>query len=45
MIGLDTSILLRWLIEEDGAYKQSERAAEIILESGETFFVNNIVLA
>jgi predicted nucleic-acid-binding protein len=45
VIGLDTNTLLRWLIEEDGADKQSERAAEIILESGETFFVNNIVLA
>jgi predicted nucleic-acid-binding protein len=45
VIGLDANILLRWLIEEDGADKHSERAAEIILESGETFFVNNIVLA
>lgn len=45
MIGLDTNILLRWLIDEDGSDSQSKLAAEIIIESNETFFVNNIVLA
>lgn len=44
MIGLDTNILLRWLLDDDSASGQSD-AARIILESNETFFVNNIVLA
>ena len=49
MIGLDTNILLRWLLDgsiiEDDNPSQSERVARTILESGETFFVNDIVLA
>jgi len=44
VIGLDTNILLRWLLDDDSASGQSD-AARIILESNETFFVNNIVLA
>ncbi|MCW5724765.1 MAG: type II toxin-antitoxin system VapC family toxin [Maricaulaceae bacterium] len=49
MIGLDTNILLRWLLDDSAitgdAPGQVEHVARIILESGETFFVNNIVLA
>lgn len=49
MIGLDTNILLRWLLDESGvddnAPEQAKLVARIILESGDTFFVNNIVLA
>ncbi len=49
MIGLDTNILLRWLLDDSpsrgDAPEQTELAARVILESGETFFVNHIVLA
>lgn len=49
MIGLDTNILLRWLLDgsgvEDDAPEQMELVARVILEGGDTFFVNNIVLA
>lgn len=49
MIGLDTNILLRWLLDDsiivDDAPTQTELVSRTILESGETFFVNDIVLA
>jgi predicted nucleic-acid-binding protein len=49
MIGLDTNVLLRWLITDeiapDDAPDQTSLVSSIILESGETFFVNHIVLA
>ncbi|MDZ4382244.1 MAG: type II toxin-antitoxin system VapC family toxin [Parvibaculum sp.] len=49
MIGLDTNILLRWLLDDsivaDDAPAQTELVSRTILESGETFFVNDIVLA
>lgn len=49
MIGLDTNILLRWLLDDsivaDDAPAQTDLVARTILESGETFFVNDIVLA
>ncbi|MEX1153570.1 PIN domain-containing protein, partial [Parvibaculum sp.] len=47
--GLDTNILLRWLLDDSGvadnAPEQTRLVAKLILESGDTFFVNNIVLA
>ena len=49
MIGLDTNVLLRWLITDDiapdDAADQTRLVSSIILESEETFFVNHIVLA
>lgn len=49
MIGLDTNVLLRWLLDAsiiaDDAPAQTELVARTILESGETFFANHIVLA
>ena len=48
MIGLDTNVLLRWLIDEsvwpDDAPGQARAARDLIVESGETFFVNHVVL-
>jgi predicted nucleic-acid-binding protein len=49
MIGLDTNILLRWLVTDemvaDDAPHQTELVSSTILESDETFFVNHVVLA
>jgi predicted nucleic-acid-binding protein len=50
VIGLDTNILLRWLIlPEEGDLGSSEseikQAQAIILQEGAQFFVNTIVLA
>jgi predicted nucleic-acid-binding protein len=49
MIGLDTNVLLRWLVTDDiiadDAPEQTELVSSVILESGETFFVNHVVLA
>jgi predicted nucleic-acid-binding protein len=49
VIGLDTNILLRWLLDdsgvEDNAPEQTRLVAKVILESGDIFFVNDIVLA
>ncbi len=49
MIGLDTNVLLRWLIDEthwpDADKHQSELAAEAIRNSNEKFYVNSIVMA
>lgn len=49
MIGLDTNVLLRWLLDAsiaiDNAPAQSELVTRTIMESGETFFVNHVVLA
>ncbi len=50
MIGLDTNILLRWLIlpgEGDLGSSDAEmqRASRIILTEGAQFFVNSIVIA
>lgn len=50
MIGLDTNILLRWLIlpgEGDlgSSDAEMERASQIILTEGAQFFVNAIVIA
>ncbi len=41
MIGLDTNVLVRYLTQDD---KQQALAATNLLESGETFFVNLMVL-
>lgn len=49
MIGLDTNVLLRWLLDEsilaDDAPEQSQLVSRTILESDEIFFVNHVVLA
>ncbi|MES1989721.1 MAG: type II toxin-antitoxin system VapC family toxin [Pseudomonadota bacterium] len=49
MIGLDTNVLLRWLLDVsiviDDAPTQSALVTRTIMESGETFFVNHVVLA
>lgn len=49
MIGLDTNVLLRWLIDEniwpDDNPGQTRAVQELVLESGATFFVNHVVIA
>jgi len=49
VIGLDTNVLLRWLLDPsivaDDSPEQTELVSRTILESDETFFVNDIVLA
>lgn len=49
MIGLDTNILLRWLIDEsiwpDDAPHQTQLVADLVATGGERFFVNAVVLA
>lgn len=49
MIGLDTNVLLRVLIDEriwpDDNPGQTRAARRLVLESGSTFFVNPVVLA
>jgi predicted nucleic-acid-binding protein len=48
VIGLDTNVLLRWLIDEsiwpNDAPHQTQAIAQII-QSGETVFVNHVVIA
>ena len=41
MIGLDTNVLLRYLLKDDQV--QWEQAVQV-LETGETFFISNLVL-
>lgn len=49
MIGLDTNVLLRILIDESvwpaDSRGQARAARELVVGSGETFFVNHVVLA
>ena len=49
MIGLDTNVLLRWLIDEsiwpDDDLGQIQAVSDLILDTGETFFVNHVVIA
>jgi predicted nucleic-acid-binding protein len=50
LIGLDTNVLLRWLIpDRKGDLRSSEgeleRVAEILLSEGAQFFVNSVVIA
>ncbi len=49
VIGLDTNVLLRWLIDEatwpDDNPGQIRAVRDLIVESRETFFVNHIVIA
>lgn len=49
MIGVDTNVLLRWLIDaemvDDNAPDQTRLVEDLILRSGEQFFVNHIVIA
>lgn len=50
MIGIDTNILLRWLIGPDewdigSSKKESEAVEKTILAKGSEFFVNSIVIA
>ena len=49
MIGLDTNVLLRWLVDEtvwpDDAPEQTAKAAEILSQRETRFFVNTVVLA
>jgi predicted nucleic-acid-binding protein len=42
VIGIDTNVLLRWLLDDDPA--QSDRAADVF-KGGETIFLGDIVLA
>lgn len=47
LIGLDTNILLRWLIDETiwpDDHPDQTRAVEELAESGQTFFVNDVVI-
>lgn len=49
MIGLDTNVLLRWLIDDsivpDDDPTQTDLVNHAILDSDDTFFVNHVVLA
>lgn len=49
VIGIDTNILLRWLLDEsllpEDAIDQRVRVARLIQGSGEIFFVNHVVIA
>ncbi len=49
MIGIDTNILLRWLVDDPVIATQNDRqralAVDLIENSGERFFINQIVLA
>ena len=50
MIGIDTNILLRWMIGPDewdigSSKKESEAVEKTILAKGSEFFVNSIVIA
>lgn len=47
--GLDTNILLRWLLDDsivkDDAPEQSDLVSDLILTSKEAFFVNHVVIS
>jgi predicted nucleic-acid-binding protein len=49
VIGVDTNILLRWLVDDPaivtGNDRQRTLAVDLIENSGERFFINQIVLA
>lgn len=48
MIGIDTNVLLRWLVDAgtmDDAPDQTRAVEDLILHSEEQFFVNHIVIA
>jgi predicted nucleic-acid-binding protein len=49
MIGLDTNVLLRWLISvrlwPDDAPEQTRAAARLLEDSRQRFFINHVVLA
>jgi len=49
VIGLDTNVLLRWLIDTsvwpEDSPDQTATVENYILHSGETFFVNHVVVA
>lgn len=49
MIGVDTNILLRWLLDDsivpDDAPQQRRLAARLIAGSSQPFFVNHVVIA
>ncbi|NKN35722.1 type II toxin-antitoxin system VapC family toxin [Agrobacterium sp. a22-2] len=48
MIGIDTNILLRWILDirdPDDSSDQIDRVENLIANSGEQFFVNHIVIA
>jgi predicted nucleic-acid-binding protein len=45
MLGLDTNVLLRWLIDSQDAPEQTDLVSKTILESEKTCFVNAVVLA
>ena len=45
MIGVDTNILVRWLIDEQGASAQVALARATILNAAEPIHVNPVVLA
>jgi predicted nucleic-acid-binding protein len=49
VIGIDTNVLLRWLVDDPVVTTQNDRqralAVDLIENSGERFFINQIVLA
>ena len=45
MIGLDTNVLLRWLIDSSDSPEQSQLVSKTIIENDKTCFVNAVVLA
>lgn len=49
MIGLDTNVLFRWLLDgsiaPDDSPDQRHLVSELVLESDERFFVNHVVIA
>lgn len=49
MIGLDTNVLLRWIVDDPLIATQNDRQRELAIDlienSGQRFFINQIVLA
>lgn len=49
MIGIDTNVLLRWLLDDsiasDDAPQQTRLVSQLILQEGQRFFVNHVVIA
>lgn len=45
MIGLDTNLVVRWLVEDPGAPQQNEIARRTLAEAEDGIFLHDIVLA
>lgn len=51
MIGIDTNVVLRWLLDDSIAHPdeqdamQASKVADLVLDSNKTFLVNHVVIA